>query len=128
MTLTTARLKATLRRNEPAGANILKTLSIVNCMKYLLFYAGLQNGSPTQPSPFDRNTFNGSDHGSNSDTVRSRKKQVKSGGRRYLFRHRAHRKGDHCEASRTHSQVSRELANPGGETSWTVPDESGVLL
>jgi hypothetical protein len=40
MSLTTARLKATLRRNEPAGVNILKTLCIVNFMKYLLFYAG----------------------------------------------------------------------------------------
>jgi hypothetical protein len=66
-------LFSTLRRNEPAGVKILKTLCIANCMKYL--YAGLQNELPTQPGPFDRNYVpNGCDHGSNSDTVaRSRR-------------------------------------------------------
>src|SRR5262245_49906438 len=53
MSLTTAKLKATLRRNEPAGVKILKTLCIANCMKSLPLYAGLQNELPTQPGPFD---------------------------------------------------------------------------
>jgi len=35
----------------------LKALCIANGMKYLLIYAGLQNESPTQPGPFDRNSF-----------------------------------------------------------------------
>src|SRR5262250_1539644 len=75
MSLTTAKLKATLRRNEPAGVKILKILRIANCMKYLRLYAGLQNELPNAAgSVRSKYVPNECDHGSNSDTVaRSRR-------------------------------------------------------
>src|SRR5262249_25309642 len=69
---TTAKLKATLHRNEPAGVKILKTLRIANCMKSLLLYAGLQNELPTQPGPVDpKYVPMDVSNRSNSDTVAS---------------------------------------------------------